>query len=107
MKLYEKMARDNAQRYKKVWDNFIIAADSYLQGFKAAKALSTDGSEVVEVSFEEGNHQLGNVRDKVSKERIEEAFGAFFDCEITDLRFHKDKDVVSIQMVVRDKNEVV
>lgn len=68
MTLKEKQLNDQRVRYKNDWHSYVVAGDYWLMGYKQALAnliinpdLTIDdyGSTDVEVTFENGSHQIG------------------------------------------------
>lgn len=65
MRLYEKKAVDNGRKFK-YWEAIVSNKESYLQGYREALEdikNGIDGSELVEVEFKDGEHQIRPVRE--------------------------------------------
>lgn len=56
MTKFEQLAVQHGKRYAKNWDYFCIAAGAYLEAWRESK--KQDGTEIVEVVYEDGEHQL-------------------------------------------------
>lgn len=108
--------RENSKRFARNWQDYLIAADSYRDGYKAALAdlSSALGKEVVDniiseqdkitvdVEFFEGEHQLSsatftkweNMRKTISLEDHLKGDTYF---EFSDVRFFEQGGVISFQ----------
>jgi len=83
MKTVEVSCNEYRERFKKNWEFYALAGDSYLNGFKDAVDMLTEmlahdnnaltalyhvGQQVVEIEFNNGSHQIGaKMSDKVQE----------------------------------------